>query len=350
MEPVSSHVFADHFIPVEWPCTKLICLEPRPNPPLENPPTGLVKHARGIQSPLPVRTILFLLLPFFVVLSAGARQETAKSNTADSPPVIAGTRSEIYRTVDHTELRLWIFDSARKADKPLPAIVFFFGGGWTGGTPTQFEPQSRHLASRGMIAMVADYRVKTRHDAKPADCVSDAKACVRWVRANAARLGIDPTRIAVGGGSAGGHLASSVAVLPGLDTAADDKSVSCLPDALVLFNPATVLAPFPGLNLSGFGANLNKERLGCEPVEISPIHHVKAGAPPTIIFHGRADTTVPYETVEKFAEVMQAAGNRCELVGYEGQPHGFFNKSKMAETLGATDTFLVSLGYLPAAH
>jgi len=288
------------------------------------------------------------LLSLFVALTAGAQEKTAKKKAGGHPPVIEGTKSETYRKVGDTELKVWIFDPAQKAAKPLPAIVFFFGGGWTGGSPTQFEPQSRHLASRGMIAIVADYRVKTRQNAKPADCVSDAKACVRWVRANAGRLGIDPERIAVGGGSAGGHLAAAVATLPGLDTAKDDKSVSCLPNALVLFNPATVLTTFPGLDLKGFGAGLDKEKFGCEPTEISPLHHVKKGTPPTIIFHGKADTTVPYTTVEKFAEVMKAAGNRCDLVGYEGQPHGFFNKSKYAETLAAADDFLVSLGYLPA--
>ena len=56
---------------------------------------------------------------------------------------------------------------------------------------------------------------------------------------------------------------------------------------------------------------------------------------------------MPYATVEKFTEVMKAAGNRCELIGYEGQPHGFFNKAKYPETLEATDGFLISLGYLP---
>jgi len=288
------------------------------------------------------------LLSLFVALTAGAQEKAAKKKAGGSPPVIEGTKSETYRKVGDTDLKVWIFDPAQKSAKPLPAIVFFFGGGWTGGSPTQFEPQSRHLASRGMIAIVADYRVKSRQDAKPADCVSDAKACVRWVRTNAARLGIDPERIAVGGGSAGGHLAAAVATLPGLDTAKDDKSVSCLPNALVLFNPATVLTTFPGLDLKGFGAGLDKEKFGCEPTEISPLHHVKKGTPPTIIFHGKADTTVPYTTVEKFAEVMKAAGNRCDLVGYEGQPHGFFNKSKYAETLAAADDFLVSLGYLPA--
>ena len=288
------------------------------------------------------------LLSLCVAVTAGAQEKTAKKKAGGHPPVIDGTKSETYRKIGDTELKVWIFDPAQKSAKPLPAIVFFFGGGWTGGSPTQFEPQSRHLASRGMIAIVADYRVKTRQDAKPADCVSDAKACVRWVRANAARLGIDPERIAVGGGSAGGHLAASVATLPGLDTAKDDKSVSCLPNALVLFNPGTVMAPFPGLDLKGFGAGLDKDKFGCEPTEISPIHHVKKGTPPTIIFHGKADTTVPYSTVEKFAEVMKASGNRCDLIGYEGQPHGFFNKSKFAETLAAADDFLVSLGYLPA--
>jgi len=292
--------------------------------------------------------LVLALLSLFVALTAGAQEKTAKKKTGGHPPVIEGTKSETYRKVGDTELKVWIFEPAQKSAKPLPAIVFFFGGGWTGGSPTQFEPQSRHLATRGMIAIVADYRVKTRQDAKPADCVSDAKACVRWVRANATRLGIDPERIAVGGGSAGGHLAAAVATLPGLDTAKDDKSVSCLPNALVLFNPATVLAPFPGLDLKGFGVGLSKERFGCEPTEISPLHHVKKGTPPTIIFHGKSDTTVPYSTVEKFAEVMKAAGNRCNLVGYEGQPHGFFNKAKYAEPLAATDDFLVSLGYLPA--
>jgi len=290
---------------------------------------------------------LFLLVAAFGAATTDVQVTPAKKKGLDYPPNFAGAQAETYRKVGETELKVWLFAPTTKTEKPLPCVVFFFGGGWTGGTPAQFEPQSRHLASRGMIALVADYRVKSRQNALPADCVSDAKACVRYVRANAARLGIDPNRIAVGGGSAGGHLAAAVATVPGLDAAPDDKTVSCLPNALVLFNPVTVMAPFPGLELKGFGAGLDKAKFGCEPTEISPIHHVRKGLPPTIIFHGKADTTVPYATVAKFAEVMQAAGNRCELVGYEGQTHGFFNKAKYQETLDATDAFFVSLGYLP---
>jgi acetyl esterase/lipase len=289
-----------------------------------------------------------LLLFVLGGLSLSAQEKATTKKAGGYPPVMTGAKVETYRTVGSTELKVWIIEPAEKGTKPRPAIVFFFGGGWTGGTPAQFEPQARHLAARGMVAVLADYRVKSRQDAKPADCVADAKACVRWVRSNAGRLGLDPTRLAVGGGSAGGHLAAAVATVPGLDPATDDKAVSCRPDALILFNPGTVMAPFPGLELKGFGAGLDKTRFGCEPTEISPLHHVRKGLPPTIIFHGKTDTTVPYATVEKFTEVMKAAGNRCELVGFEGQGHGFFNKAKYQETLDATDAFLVSLGYLPA--
>ena len=226
--------------------------------------------------------------------------------------------------------------------------MFFFGGGWTSGTPSQFVPQSKYLAERGMVAIVADYRVSSRNKAKPIDCVSDAKACVRYIRTNAVRLGIDPDRIAAGGGSAGGHLAAATATLPGLEAAGEDLKVSSVPNALVLFNPALVLAPIPGLMLEGFLANSTKERFGCEPEAFSPAHHVKKGVPPTIIFHGKADSTVPYSSAAEFSDRMNKAGNRCQLVGFEGEGHGFFNTKKMKETLDQTDAFFVSLGYLPA--
>lgn len=267
------------------------------------------------------------------------------------PPVIEGAKVETYKQVNGCDLKVWLFypTNAPTGDKAaaLPAIVFFFGGGWRSGSPEQFAPQCRHLAARGMVAAVADYRVASRQQAKPAECVADAKSCVRWLRKNARRLGIDPQRLAAGGGSAGGHLAAAVATLPGLDAPGDDTSISCVPDALVLFNPGLMMAPFEGVELKGFGANLGAERFGCEPQEISPIHHMRKGLPPTLILHGRADTTVPYVTAEAFCAAMKKAGNRCELVGYDGQPHGFFNAAKYEETLAEADRFLTSLGYLP---
>jgi acetyl esterase len=266
------------------------------------------------------------------------------------PPSFTGARTEVYKTVGDVKLTLSIFEPASGPKSGRPAIVFFFGGGWTNGSPAQFEQQCRHLAARGMVAITADYRVASRHQVKPVACVADAKSAIRWVRANAARLGIDPRRIAAGGGSAGGHLAAATAPQPGLDEPGDDTRVSAVPDAAVLFNPALVLAPMEGLPLEGFGTRVPEERLGTKPENLSPAHHVKRGAPPMIVFHGKADTTVPYVTAEAFARVMKAAGNRCELVGYDAQPHGFFNlgrkDGKYAETLAAMDAFLVSLGWL----
>jgi len=92
----------------------------------------------------------------------------------------------VYKTVGDVELKLHIFEPPdRQSKEPVPAIVFFFGGGWTGGTPTQFYHQSDYLASRGMMAISAEYRIKSKHGTTPFECVADGKSAIRWVRANA---------------------------------------------------------------------------------------------------------------------------------------------------------------------
>jgi acetyl esterase/lipase len=269
------------------------------------------------------------------------------------PPKFDGAQVETYKTAGKTELALYLFAPASGPATNRPAIVFFFGGGWAEGSPAQFEPQCRYFAARGLVAITVDYRVASRHDAKVTDCVADAKSALRYVRAHAERLGIDPRRIAAAGGSAGGHLAAATALVPGCDAPGDDLQVSPVPDALVLFNPVLFLAGMPELGLAGFGTRLSAERLGTAAKDISPAHHVKKGLPPTIIFHGEADTTVPYATAEAFTQLMKAADNRCELVGYAGKQHGFFNAGRgdgsvYQDTLARADAFLVSLGWLPA--
>jgi acetyl esterase/lipase len=265
------------------------------------------------------------------------------------PPSLPDTTVETYKEIDHVALNVWIFPPGGKITPGArrPAIVFFFGGGWSNGSPAQFERQSRYLAERGMVAMVADYRVASRHHVKPAACVADAKSCIRWIRKNADRLGIDPNRLVAAGGSAGGHLAVATETLPGLDESGEDTSVSAVPNATILFNPVVVFGTFPGLEEPNYSKNFTPEKLGCASDAISPLHHVTGHLPPTLILHGRADSTVPYATVEAFTAEMKKKGNRCGLVGYDGQSHGFFNNSKYAETLAEADKFLVSLGYLP---
>lgn len=267
----------------------------------------------------------------------------------DYPPRINGAKVEKYKTVGDVSLNLWIFNPKNhQASDKKAAIIFFFGGGWNKGSPLQFEQHCKLLAERGMVGIVADYRVKSRNDVKPVQCVADARSAVRWVRTNAAKLGIDPQRIAAGGGSAGGHLAAATAFIKEFDEPGEDKSVSAEPNALVLFNPALVLAPLEGYNFPSGGERASEERLGTKPEKISPAHHVEKGAPPTIIFHGKADTTVPYWSAEAFTAVMKKAGASCELVGYEGANHGFFTgKQQFAEDTRTRMTkFLKSLGYL----
>ena len=268
------------------------------------------------------------------------------------PNIPDASRVETFKSIDGTDLKLWIFEpKGRTANDETPAIVFFFGGGWRGGTPAQFVEHSKYLASRGMVAMVADYRVASRHQVTANKCVQDAKAAMRWVRANALRLGIDANRIAAGGGSAGGHLAAATATLPGHDDAGANFSISPVPNALALFNPAVLLAPAPGFEASEERVAALADRMGAPVESMSPYHHVRAGMPPAIVFHGKADTTVPYATAEGFCRKMQEKGNRCELEGYEGQTHGFFNYGRnenvaYRSTVRKMDEFFISLGWL----
>nr|WP_193213859.1 alpha/beta hydrolase [Luteolibacter marinus] len=252
---------------------------------------------------------------------------------------MAGSRAEVYREVGETRLKLWIFGDAAP-DHPKPAIVFFFGGGWNTGSPAQFEKQCRHFAEKGMIAITADYRVKSRQQVPAVECVKDGKACIAWVRKNAPRLGIDPTRIAAAGGSAGGHVAACTGTLPGFGT--EERS-----DAMILFNPALVLAPLGGKSPEGFGTRVGEKRLGAKPADLSPAHHIGPHTPPTLILHGTGDATVPYATAAAFTAEMKKTGRPCELVGYEKQPHGFFNRKPFAsKTLAEADRFLAALGWL----
>ena len=257
---------------------------------------------------------------------------------------IEGAATHVYKSIGGIDLRLHIFTASLNASIPKPAIVFFFGGGWTNGTVGQFVPQSKHLAERGMVAIVADYRVFGRHKTSPFEAVADAKSAIRWVRAHAKDLGLDPTRIAAAGGSSGGHIALSSAVFDEFDEIGEDRQISSKPNALVLFNPA--------VDTTHDTSSALKERFGGRGNEGSPLHHVRQGLPPTVIFHGKADTTVPYADVEQFCAASKKVGNSCQLFGYEGATHGFFNPSRDAgkwyeETVLEMDRFLTTAGYLP---
>ena len=258
---------------------------------------------------------------------------------------IKGAEVEVYKKASGDDLRIYRLDPEGhdpKTDK-RPAVVFFFGGGWNGGSVAQFEPHANYLAGRGIVAFLADYRVKSRQNTPPLACVQDGKSAVRWVRQNAARLGVDPDKIIAGGGSAGGHVAATTGICDGLEDPDDDTTVSSRSQALLLFNPVYDNGP------EGYGYDRVEEWFPA----ISPAHNLTKDDPPAIVFLGSEDKHIPVSTAEKFRDTQKELGIKSELHVYEGEPHGFFNlkrsqrrKEHFVDTILKTDAFLVALGYL----
>lgn len=241
-----------------------------------------------------------------------------------------------YKNIDGISLSLHVFyPEGHKATDNTPALVFFHGGGWNGGSVHHFYRQSQHLADQGMVAISAQYRVK-QHKATPKESIKDGKSAMRWVRSHAQKLGINPNMIAAGGGSAGGHVAAATGTATAFEEATDNKSVSYRPDALVLFNP--VFDNGPG----GYGHG----RVKAYWQQFSPLHNVTKDTPPTLGLFGEKDTAIKIKSVLEFEKTMKSLGNTVEIIIYKDQPHGFFNQAKYAETVLAMDKFLTAQGFI----
>ena len=216
---------------------------------------------------------------------------------SDQPEV----QTMIYKTIGWTKLKLYIYQPTERNNlEQLSAVVFFHGGGWGGGHAWQFVPQCKYLAERGMVAMSAEYRVRKRQGATPFECVADAKSAIRWVRAHAREFGIDENRIAAGGGSAGGHMAACTALIKDFDEKNEDLGISSVPNALILFN-AVLDVPEIVHVLPKKVIRVLKDKA----TEISPIHNVLKGAPPTIIFHGTASRLKNRDSARRRRRVTQ---------------------------------------------
>jgi acetyl esterase len=270
--------------------------------------------------------VVLTVLPMFAM----AQQSTTS---------ISGAVSHVYKSIGGTELRLYAFSPADRS-QPWPAILLFFGGRWTSGNVEQVVPPARYLAERGMVAIVVDYRVFDRHGTTPFEAMADAKSAIRWVRSHAKELEVDPTRIVASGGSSGGHIALSAAVFDRFDERSENVSISSKPNALVLFYPIVDTSKAPTFAARAPGREL----------EGSPSHHLVRPLPPTLVLHGKADP-IPYETIEGFCVKARALRSRCDLVGFEGAEHEFFNPAIAGgkwyrEALLEMDRFLTAIGFL----
>jgi len=142
-----------------------------------------------------------------------------------------------------------------------------------------------------------------------------------------------------------GHVAVCTAVISGYEAEGENLEISSVPAAVVAMNPVLDTTKL------GYGA----KKLQGHEKDISPCHHVKAGIPPVILFHGTADTTVPFENAERFCRLMKESGNVCELHGFNGRKHGFFNPKAFRKgntdedfnkTMQQTTEFLSKLGII----
>ena len=286
-----------------------------------------------------------LCLLSLLFLSSLSAQTPVAPKTLDPVDTLAAklkpARVLVYKKIADRELQMHVFEpSGLKAGDKRACFLIIHGGGWTGGSPPRMYPFAAHYAQLGLVGISLQYRL---HSAKTGvsvfDCVKDARSAVRYLRAHAAELGIDPQKIIVSGGSAGGHLAAATALFDQVNEDSDDLTISASPNALVL------LFPVIDTSKEGYG----QARIGERWQELSPVHHVRPGLPPTITFHGTGDTVTPFAGAKAFHEAMLKAGNRSQLDINEGGAHGYLMRDKalLEDTLHKSDVFLKSLGLVP---
>jgi acetyl esterase/lipase len=242
-----------------------------------------------------------------------------------------------YKTLEQGNLKLHIFkpEHLKKGGKHA-AIVYFFGGGWTLGTPLQFYRECAYYASKGMVAVSAEYRISYLHHSTPFQSVEDARDVIRWLRENAQKLNLDPNKIAAAGASAGGHLAAATGIIN-----SESTNISSRPNLLLLYYPVIDNSE------EGYGPSTMKKRYQ----EISPLHNIGKMAPPALFILGTKDALIPVKKAEEFKYKMEEHGVYCELHLIENAGHPIFYYSKdltpdfyTIRTL--SDNFLKKFGFL----
>lgn len=257
----------------------------------------------------------YLTLILLSVVTAFAQDDEKSSAT---PATLPDAETFVFRKTSPEPVRLHVFKPANwKATDKRPGFIWFFGGGFVRGTPLQSAGWAKRAAKYGMIGIAPDYRTTERWPGVSATgTVADARAALRWAQDHAEELGLDPKRIVVGGGSAGGHLALWTAITKtpaGIDAAEAPKFK---PIALLLNCPAADTSKTSGMRGDRFKGV-------ADPDAFSPLQNLDAKMPPVLLIHGDADTTVPYAHAVALHKALTAAGNECEFVTVPGGTHRF---------------------------
>lgn len=252
------------------------------------------------------------------VVAALSSGEVALVNAnPDVPPTVKETKDIPYGNEDSDHSLLLDLYEPSGVDEPVPAIIFIHGGGWGGGKKEDLKLYAVHYAEEGYVTATIRYRLSG--EAKFPAQVEDCKQAVRWMRANAADMGVDPDRIAVSGNSAGGHLAMMV----GYTDDPPDAEVSSRVCAVVDFYGPTDLTPAEFHQRSepnGLIGHSYEERPDLWE-QASPLHHLTADDPPTLIFHGTIDSLVPVSQADLLATKLKELRIPYLYDQYEGWPH-----------------------------
>lgn len=205
-----------------------------------------------------------------------------------------------------------------------PAVLLVHGGGWMQGDRSQLHGYGILLGRVGYLCVACEYRLSG--ESKWPAQIHDVKAALRWMRANAGELGIDPEKIAVSGNSAGGHLALIVGGTPNLPEFEGDGGNAGVPtdvSAVIAFYAPAALANESAARDSMLGMLMGPNPTPEALRGVSPVSHVSANFPPTMLIHGTKDELVPTEASLRMYRDLSAAGVDTELHIFAGEPHGF---------------------------
>jgi len=285
-------------------------------------------------SSMRIRLAAFIMaLPLLAGCGAAAGATQPSTSPVASLPATPRSGAEhgvLYCTDAGVALTMDIYYPSQASPTPTPAVLYVHGGGWEHGSSSLGGINAtiaQALNQRGMVVAAVNYRLAPQY-LWPAQIV-DVKCAVRYLRANAQKYGIDPSKIGAWGGSAGGHLVSmlgTAGVSAGFDTGQYLNQSSSVQAVVDMFGPADLTAGGWG----PYATSVIQQVFGVAPgqssgalAKASPVTDIQSNDPPFLIFHGAKDAVVPLSQSQELASRLQAAGVSATLVTVQNAGHGF---------------------------
>ena len=271
-------------------------------------------------------------------------QSTAPLSEERKRAMLNGSYPYIYRSENGVDLTAYCFFPDGKPPKKdateyKPTIIFFHGGLWDVSLVTQFSPHAMHFASRGMVAIVVEYRVSSLHSSTPEQAFEDTQMAMQWLKHSYQELGVDPNRIVAAGSAAGAYMALSLAMRK------KQPVIGCYTP-----HPQAVIAISAVVSTHRRNIDLKRFPNAKQSTRNNPNLTVRRKLPPCLMVHGKSDTIAPHFLVEDFTRQMRRKRNRCELIDFDACNHSFFNFNVSPKhfeiTLNTMDAFICDLGYI----